>query len=237
MPCSFVRSARKAVPAAVAHTPAAADADNTGAAANNAHTQLFLDVLAVMLHHQLLPLDIACVSKAARTLAAGSQPVKLNIRAGMTAATMQSLLRRRRVKHVHIDGHNVRKDVTAALAAALPAYNANLVKRRVVTTLWPRSLTECTVENFEQWDYQTVLTLIETLPNSVTTLTVAAQQPQNVGFLRPTIRCPPGVQTLRLRNIRWNVCHNTTGLRPDVHQLTTVYYEGHVNMHLTCRGV
>jgi hypothetical protein len=218
--------------AAVANDTASSSTDSAAADSHSSVTaasssELLWDAMRAMHEHESLPLDISCVSKAALALITSGRPIKVNIRAGMSAATMQSLLACSNIKHVHIDGHNVGADVIAAIAAELPAYDPYPFTRRVVTTLWPQSFQACTIENFEQWDYTTVLTLIETLPESVTTLTVAAQRPQDT-LDYSMMQCPPGVQTLTARNLLWSVNHNAV-LTSSVSQLAAVHYEGLVN--------
>eukprot|EP00953_Heterococcus_sp_UTEX-ZZ885_P007243 4394-Heterococcus_DN1.PRE.2 len=204
---------------------AVVDSHSSGIAASS--SELLWDAMRAMHEHESLPLDVACVSKAAVALITSGRPIKVNIRAGMSAATMQSLLAGSNIKHVHIDGHNVGADVIAAIAAELPAYDPYPFTRRVVTTLWPQSFQACTIENFEQWDYTTVLTLMETLPDSVTTLTVAAQRPQDTVDYS-MMQCPPGVQTLTARNLLWSVNLNAV-LTSSVSQLAAVHFEGLVN--------
>jgi hypothetical protein len=218
--------------AAVANDTASSSTDSAVAVSScspsaAATSELLWGALRVLHEHESLPLDIACVCKAALALITTGRLIKVQIRAGMSAATMQSLLSRSNIKHVHIDGTDVSADVIAVIAAALPDYERYTHTFRVVTALWPQSMTVISIENFEQWDYRTVLTLIETLPASVTILTVAAQPPQAFEAHRHSMMCPSSVQTLTLRNIWWGVFHNADGVKGwPLSQLKTVHYEG-----------
>jgi hypothetical protein len=209
-----------------------ADADtepDTDAVASSQHSVKYVydanmpilwQALHVMAAHKCLPLDLACASKAAHKLVSSSVPVKVNISAGMTAPTLFSVLRRSCIQHVHINGTGVGGEVKAAIAVTLPPQPSS--QQRVVhTRLWQQPFAECTIENFEQWDMLLVQGIVESLPKSVRTLTLALQQPQSEEASYYILQCPQRVETLTLRNIDWAVEHSPV--------LRTLYYEGHTN--------
>jgi hypothetical protein len=179
--------------------------DSTAAAAA-VSSSLFWDVMNVLLERQAVPQELWCVSKFVDLLVRDSMPITVNIAAGTSAATMQSLLDRESVQHVHIDGHNMQPDVIAAIEGTL---HPDSPMRRLVPlahTLWRSSSVESfSLVNFQQqqWDTIMVKRLLEQVPDTVHTLHIALPEPRRI--THRWFNCPQTVRALSIRHFTWSL--------------------------------
>jgi hypothetical protein len=193
-------------------------------------SQIAREAMSVMIEQQYLPRELWCVSAAEHSTVKQYIPTKVNISAGMTAATMQSLLSRSTVQHVHFNGRNLSADVLAAVAAGAVGSSGSSSG----FTLFGSSVHTVTLENFEQWDTTVVDQLFRRLPATVHTITLALEQPEpdSDEATRPVIG-PRGVQTLHVKNLQ--LC---MAALPQT--LTALHVEGGyctVNIPDSCRTV
>jgi hypothetical protein len=124
----------------------------------------FKDVITFMNDNNWLPIETACLFKAGKQLVQQrALPVVLRVDSSISVDTMISILQHKNVKTLHIDCDDLCTDIITALS------QHGLLQQLLASS----SITVCTIDTHGKMSFAALKSLIDHLPNTVTSLSVS----------------------------------------------------------------